>query len=68
MQPLEPVEEPDYETTFKLGFRKGSQSKVSTIMLYLINKIIVQNIGAKSELSTRIYKPMMAIDDEVEAN
>lgn len=34
----------------------------------IITKIIVQDIGAKSQLSTRKYNPMMAIDNEVEAN
>lgn len=37
-------------------------------MMDIINRIIVQYIGSKLELSIRKYKPMMALDDEVEAN
>lgn len=37
-------------------------------MVYIINKIIVQDVSFKSELSTKKYHPMTALDDEVEAN
>lgn len=42
--------------------------QMPTIMLDLINKIFVQDISFTSELSTKKYKPMMVLDDEVEAN
>lgn len=38
------------------------------MMLDIIMKIVIQDIGSKSELSTRKYKPMMVLDDEVEAD
>lgn len=37
-------------------------------MLDIINKIIIQDIRAKLELSTRKYKSIIALDDEVEDN
>lgn len=37
-------------------------------MMDIINKIVVQDIDAKFEPSTRKLKHMMALDDEVEAN
>lgn len=50
---------PDFESAFKLATRKGSLTELPALML---------DIGANSELSTKKYKPMMALDDEVEAN
>lgn len=40
----------------------------ATLMLDITNKIIIQDIGVESELSTHKYKPMMVLDDEVDAN
>lgn len=42
--------------------------KVDIMMLNIVLKIIIQDVGSKSELSIRKYKSMMALDDEVEAN
>lgn len=36
--------------------------------LDIVLKIITQDIGSKSSLSTRKYKLMMALNDEMEAN
>lgn len=58
----------EFENALKLATLRGSLIELTALMLDIINKIIVQDIGAKSELSTRKYKPMMALDDEVEPN
>lgn len=41
---------------------------MSAMMLDIVLKIIIQDVGSKSELSTRKYKPMMVLDDMVQAN
>lgn len=62
------MEEVWLQHNFQTGLPRALLSEVPAIMLNIINKIIVQDIGAKSEMNTRKYKPMMALDDEVEAN
>lgn len=58
----------EYTETFKLGSPRGSLAEVPEIMLDIINKIVIQDDSSKSELSNRKYRPMMALDGEVEAN
>lgn len=58
---------PEFVQPFKLGSPKGSLDQVSAFVLDIVNEIIIQDVSSKSKLSTRKYKPMMALDDEVEA-
>lgn len=59
---------PKFDGKFKLGSTRGSLKQGPPFMMDIINKIIVQDIDAQSELSTPKYKPMMALDDGIEAN
>lgn len=57
----------EYKLPFTLGSPRGSLDQVSATMFDIVNKIIIHDVGAKSELSTRKYKPMRALDDEVDS-
>lgn len=59
---------PEYTKPFKLKTPKGSIVLEAGMMLDIVLKIIIQDVGSKAELSTRKYKPMMALEGMVEAN
>lgn len=61
------VQKPKHNV-FKLATPKGSLDYLATLMLGIMLKMIIQEVGSKAELSTRKYKPMTVFDNEVPAD
>lgn len=58
----------DDKSAFKLNANRGSLELLPIMIMDIMARIVPQDDSSKVKLSVEIYKPMIALDDEVQAN
>lgn len=59
---------PEYNQAFKLATPKGSLDVSPMMILDIVLKIIIQDVGSRAKLSTWKYKPLMSLVDDMEVD